>query len=125
MDKIKDFVAENRVVLLICIVLFLLICWLHTDSHRNDEQYNNTDNTVERLEERINVVEQRIGTMQDRLDKAEKTVSGTIVTIRDSRENAVTVASGIEGAEKRLDALIQRQGKIENIIRDIEAANRP
>ena len=124
MDKIKDFVAENRVVLLICIVLFLLICWLHTDSHRNDGQYNNTDNTVERLEERINAVEQRIGTMQDRLDKAEKTVSGTIVTIRDSRENAVTVADGISGTETRLNDAVQRSGRIQNLIADIENANK-
>ena len=124
MDKIKNFVAENRVVLLICIVLFLLICWLHTDSHKNDGQYHNTDNTVADLEKRINHIEQRIDTMSERHEKIEKTVSGVTETIRDSRENAVTVADGISGTEARLNDAIQRSGRIQNLIADIENANK-
>ena len=117
----KDFILTFIVVLLVCAIG----AWVYRDNRRNEPVYENTNNTMADVEGRISNIEQRIDRLQDRVDKAEKTVSGTIVTIRDSRENAVTVASGIEGAEKRLDALIQRQGKIENIIRDIEAANRP
>ena len=125
MERINEFLAENRITFLVGILLLVLVCWLHKDNRRNEPVYEDTNATVGRIEERMSAIEQRVDSMSNRLEKAEKTVSGTIVTIRDSRENAVTVASGIEGAEKRLDALIQRQGKIENIIRDIEAANRP
>ena len=124
MEKIKEFLAENRLILVIGFCLLLLICWLHHDANRNKPVYNDTDKSMERIEERMSAIESRIDTMSDRLEKAEKTVSGTIVTIRDSRENAVTVADGIGRAEERLDGLIQRSGRIQNIIADIENANR-
>ena len=125
MEKIKEFLAENRLAILIGLCLLLLICWLHHDANRNKPVYNDTDKSMERIEERMSAIESRLDTMSDRLEKAEKTVSGTIVTIRESRENAVTVADGIGRAEERLDAIIQRQGRITNILADIEAANRP
>ena len=123
MERINEFLAENRVAFLVGILLLVLVCWLHKDNRRNDGQYNNTDATVERIEERMSAIEQRIDTVSDRLEKAEKTVSGTIVTIRESRENAVTVADGISGTESRLNDAVQRSGRIQNLIADIETAN--
>ena len=115
---------KNDYIIVAVAVIVLIACgWLYHDAHRNRAVYTNTDNTVEQLEKRIDGIEQRIGTMQERLDKATETVSGTIVTIRDSRENAVTVADGIDGTEKRLNDAIQRSGRIQNIIADIETAN--
>ena len=123
MERINEFLAENRITFLVGILLLVLVCWLHKDNRRNDGVYNDTDSTVERIEERMSAIEQRIDTMSDRLEKAEKTVSGTIVTIRESRENAVTVADGISGTEARLNDAVQRSGRIQNIIADIETAN--
>ena len=123
MERINEFLAENRITFLVGILLLVLVCWLHKDNRRNDGVYNDTNSTVERIEERMSNIEQRIDTMSDRLEKAEKTVSGTIVTIRDSRENAVTVADGISGTEARLNDAVQRSGRIQNIIADIETAN--
>ena len=123
MERINEFLAENRVAFLVGILLLVLVCWLHKDNRRNDGVYNDTNSTVERIEERMSNIEQRIDTMSDRLEKAEKTVSGTIVTIRDSRENAVTVADGISGTEARLNDAVQRSGRIQNMIADIETAN--
>ena len=123
MERINEFLAENRVAFLVGILLLVLVCWLHKDNRRNDGVYNDTNSTVERIEERMSNIEQRIDTMSDRLEKAEKTVSGTIVTIRDSRENAVTVADGISGTESRLNDAVQRSGRIQNLISDIETAN--
>ena len=125
MERINEFLAENRITFLVGILLLILVIWLHKDNRRNDGVYNDTNSTVERIEERMSNIEQRIDTMSDRLEKAEKTVSGTIVTIRESRENAVTVADGISGTEARLNDAIQRSGRIQNIIADIEAKNRP
>ena len=123
MERINEFLAENRITFLVGILLLVLVCWLHKDNRRNDGVYNDTNNAVERIEERMSNIEQRIDTMSDRLEKAEKTVSRTIVTIRDSRENAVTVADGISGTEARLNDAVQRSGRIQNIIADIETAN--
>ena len=125
MERINEFLAENRITFLVGILLLVLVIWLHKDNRRNDGVYNDTNSTVERIEERMSNIEQRIDTMSDRLEKAEKTVSGTIVTIRDSRENAVTVSDGISGTEARLNDAVQRSGRIANIIADIEAKNRP
>jgi len=125
--EIKDFYEKNKtycVITVVVIVLCVACAWLYADAHRNDPIHHDTDATVAELEKRINGIEQRIGTMQERLDKAEKTVSGTIVTIRESRENAVTVADGISGAEERLESAIQRSGRIQNLIDEIERANR-
>ena len=123
MERINEFLAENRITFLVGILLLVLVCWLHKDNRRNDGVYNDNNSTVERIEERMSNIEQRIDTMSDRLEKAEKTVSGTIVTIRESRENAVTVADGISGTEARLNDAVQRSGRIQNLISDIETAN--
>ena len=123
MERINEFLAENRVAFLVGILLLVLVIWLHKDNRRNDGVYNDTDATVERIEERMSAIEQRIDTMSYRLEKAEKTVSGTIVTIRESRENVVTVADGISGTESRLNDAVQRSGRIQNLIADIETAN--
>ena len=106
------------------IAVLFVFGWLYADHHRNDKVNNDTDGTMERIDQRIQGIESRIDKLQTRIDQAEKTVSGTLETIRNGRENAVTVTTGIDRAEERLDAIIQRQGRIENIIADIEARNR-
>ena len=124
MERINEFLAENRITFLVGILLLVLVCWLHKDNRRNEPVYEDTNATVGRIEERMSAIEQRIDTMSYRLEKAEKTVSGTIVTIRESRENAVTVADGISGTESRLNDAVQRSGRIQNLISDIERSDR-
>lgn len=126
-DEICGFIRENKSYCLAFIVIVIACiagAWLVYDARRNEPIHENTNNAMADVERRIQNIEQRINSLQSRVDKAEKTVERTIVTIRDGRENATTVADGIAGAEKRLDAIIQRQGRIENIIANIEAANR-
>ena len=73
MEKIKEFLAENRLAILIGLCLLLLICWLHHDANRNKPVYNDTDTTVADLEKRIESIEHRVDSVSARLDKAEKT----------------------------------------------------
>ena len=119
-EENKDYVHAFIVVMAVCLVGI----WLVYDYSRNEPTYNDTDNTMERIEERIQGIERRIDRIQERNSAIEKAVERIGNTINAGRENAVTVADGIERAEKRLDGIIQRQGRIENIIADIEAANR-
>ena len=74
MEKIKEFIAENRLAILIGLCLLLLICWLHHDANRNKPVYNDTDTNVADLEKRIQSVEQRIDGMSKRIEVAEKAV---------------------------------------------------
>lgn len=128
MYEFKEFIESNKsFCIFFLFVAVFIVCgtWLLCDHWRNEPVYTDTNNAMADVEERIQSIEQRIDSLQSRVDKAQETVSGTIVTIRDSRENAAAVATGIDRAEERLDSIIQRQGRIENLIADIEAANRP
>lgn len=111
---------RNYIVTLIVLAVTLLIVWLCHDLARNKPVYNDTDGTVADLNKRIESIEQRIDRIQERNSAIEKTVSGISATVTAGRENAVTVADGIDRAEERLDAIIQRQGRIENLINEIE-----
>ena len=124
MDKIKEFIAENRLALFIGILLLLLICWLHADNHRNDGIHHDTDSTVADIDKRIQSIEGRLDSMQTRLDENQKAVSRIAEGIGRSREKAEIVAGGIDQAEGRLDSAIKRSERIEDLIREIEKANR-
>ena len=124
MDKIKDFIAENRVVLLVCIVLLLLICWLHHDANRNAKDYNNTDNTVAELNQRIDALESRLAGMSERIEQTQKTVNGIAVRVSTSTGYAIEINEGIGVAETRLNTAIQRSERIKGIIQDIERTSK-
>lgn len=116
----KDYVHTFIIIMAVCIIGV----WLCYDYYRNDGINHDTDNAVERIEERIKNIERRVDRIQERNTAIEKAVQRIGGTINAGRENAVTVADGIERADKRLDGIIQRQGRIENILNNIETANR-
>ena len=124
MEQIKSFIAENRLALFIGILLLILICWLHADNKRNDGIHQDTDSTVADIDKRIQSIEGRLDSMSQRLDENQKAVSRIAEGIGRSREKAEIVAGGIDQAEGRLDSAIQRSERIEDIIREIEKANR-
>ena len=120
----KPDIGRPYLIGILVIIVLALFGWLYHDSHRNRPIYESTDSTMADIDKRLQSIEQRIDRIQERNSAIEKAVSGTVITIRDSRENAVTVADGIGRADERLDGLIQRSGRIQNIIADIENANR-
>ena len=124
MEQIKEFIAENRLALLLGLLLLLLICWLHHDQHRNDGINHDTDSTMADIEKRIDRIEQRVDSVSARLDQAEKTNTELGGRIESSTAIAKEVATGIDGLQDRLDDAVQRSGRIANIIADIEAKNR-
>ena len=76
------------------------------------------------LEKRINSVESRLNNLSERITNAEKTVSGITERVNASTGYAHQIADGIDGIEKRIDDAIQRSGRIQNLITDIEAKNK-
>lgn len=124
MEKIKEFLAENRLAILIGLLLLLLICWLHHDANRNKPIYNDTDGSLERIEKRLDDIGQRVDILQKRNAENKETVIRITETVERSRENAETVTNGIGEAERRLDSAIQASGRIKNRIEDIERTNK-
>ena len=124
MEKIKEFIADNYIVFVIGLLLLLLIYWLHHDANRNKPVYDNTDNTVAELNQRISSLEQRLDTMSERLEATQKTVNGIAVGITRSTGYAIEVNEGIGRAEERLESAIQRSERIKDIIEEIERTNK-
>ena len=127
-QEIKGFYEENKdfiIAFAVVVAILLAGTWLVLvhDYARNEPVYNNTDRTVDELEKRLDNIESRVTIMQGRLDETQKTVTGISKRVERSRENAQTVAAGIGTAETRLDEAIQRSGRIQNLIDEIERAN--
>ena len=106
------------------IIVLALFGWLHYDTNRNKPVYTDTNSTMERLENRISGIEQRLDTMSKRFDQAEKTINDIGGRINTSTVIAKEVATGIDGLQNRLDDAVQRSGRIKNIITDIEATTK-
>ena len=106
------------------IIVLALFGWLHYDTNRNKPVYTDTNSTMERIENRISGIEQRLDTMSKRFDQAEKTINDLGGRINTSTVIAKEVATGIDGLQNRLDDAVQRSGRIKNIITDIEATTK-
>ena len=124
---VKEFYHQNRSYTISFIIL-TIICfvgvWLVYDYERNQPVYQDTDNSVERLESKLSDIEQRIDSLQKGIAENQKAVQRISDTVERGRENAETVAGGIGEAERRLDNAINASGRIQNIIDDVEKANR-
>ena len=124
MEKIKELLAENRLIIFVGLCLLLLICWLHHDANRNKPIYNDTDKSVGRIEERMSAIESRLDTMSDRLKETQKTVERVGIGISRSTGYAIEIDEGIGRTESRLDEAVKRSERIQNLISDIEKSDR-
>ena len=124
MGKIKELLAENRLILVIGFCLLLLICWLYHDANRNKPVYNDTDKSMERIEERMSAIESRIDTMSDRLTETQKTVERVGIGISRSTGYAIEIDEGIGRTESRLDNAVKRSERIQSLISDFEKSDR-
>ena len=115
---------NDYVIVFIVLVIVIFAAWIYTDSHRNDKQYNNTNDGLERIESRLSDIESRVDDLQKRNRENQKTVESISGTVNAGRDNAQIVAGGLEKAEQRLDAAIQASGRIQNRITDIETKYR-
>ncbi len=122
MNEIKD---DNKFLVGILVLgLVCVIAWFCHDLARNKPTYNNTDSTMADIDKRMQNIEGRLDSMSHRLDENQKAVNRIAEGIGRSRENAEIVAGGIDQAEGRLDSAIQRSQRIEDLIREIEKANK-
>ena len=124
--EIKDFYEENKSYTISFIILAILCIagvWLVHDYTRNEPVYNNTDESVEQLEKRIQSVEHRLDGMSKRIEQNQKTVESVGRRISTSTGLAIEITEGTGRAEERLNSAIDRSERIQAIIADIERKN--
>ena len=122
-----DFYEKNKsacISFIVVAVVCLCGAWLVHDYFRNEPIYNDTSSAMADLEKRIDGIESRVNSLSNRIADAEKTVNGISATINAGAGNAVTIKDGIDGIEKRIGEVVQRSGRIQNIIADIESQNK-
>ena len=108
--------------LIIIIVLVAVWCIMsRTDPGKTD---NDISGSVAELENRIDRIESRVTSLSKRIDHAEKTLTGISDRIDASQEYAGQIATGIDSLQNRIDRAVQRGGRIQNILEDIERQNR-
>ena len=108
--------------LIIIIVLVAVWCIMsRTDPGKTD---NDISGSVAELENRIDSLESRLTSLSKRIDHAEKTLTGISDRIDASQEYAGQIATGIDSLQNRIDRAVQRCGRIQNILEDIERQNR-
>ena len=106
--------------LIIIIVLVAVWCIMS----RTGKTDNDISGSVAELENRIDSLESRITSLSNRIDHAEKTLTGISDRIEHSQNYAGQIATGIDSLQGRLDRAVQRGGRIQNILEDIERQNR-
>ena len=122
MYEVKD---DNKFLVGILVLgLVCVIAWFCHDIGRNKPIHESTDSTMADIDKRMQNIEGRLDSMSARLDENQKAVSRIAEGIERSRENAEIVAGGIDQAEGRLDSAIQRSQRIEDLVREIEKANK-
>lgn len=130
-EEIKDFVNDNKVFSICVVVLFILCiiceCWVLSRIIRgsgNENGHLDTGVTMERIETGIESARDRIERAGSDVEDIETSVNGATAAIREGEAAAGEITDGIADCEKRVDSLKQGFGRIENLIRDVETANR-
>lgn len=106
--------------LIIIIVLVAVWCIMS----RTGKTDNDISGSVAELENRIDKLESRITSLSKRIDHAEETIKGVNAGIEHSQSLASEIAGGIDSLQGRLDNAVQRGGRIQNILEEIERTNR-
>ena len=106
------------------IVIVLVAVWCimsRTDPGKTD---NDISGSVAELENRIDSLESRVTSLSKRIDHAEETLKGVSAGIEHSQSLASEIAGGIDSLQNRIDHAVQRGGRIQNILEEIERTNR-
>ena len=129
-----NFIRKNQgacIAFAVIIAVCIAGIWFMRDAARNEELYDSTDRTVERIEAANQHVRDEITGSTGAVANAETSVrrtedlitagAGTVAAGTDRSEE---IADGIARCEDALTECRQSLGRVRNIIEDIENANR-
>lgn len=132
-DEIKEFINDNKIFSIFVVGLFILCvigeCWILSriisgTCSGNENGHLDTGVTMERIEAGIEGARDRVERAGSDVENIETSVNGAAEAVRDGTIAAGKIAAGVDECEKRIDDIKQGFGRIENIIRDVETANR-
>ena len=122
-----EFYKDNKQYC-ICFAVIVLCClvgaWLVYDEARNEHLQINTDHTMADINQRIDSAGNRIESAAAGIAEAEKAVGSAAAGIAKSERAAGEISAGIAECQELVDRCVQRAGRIQNIIADVEAINR-
>ena len=122
-----DFYRDNKAYC-ICVIITLLVClagaWLVYDAGRNERIQSDTDSTLVNIDHGITNAAERIDTAAGSVAKAETAIGSAAAGIAKSERAAGEISAGIAECQELVDRCVQRAGRIQNIIADVEAINR-
>jgi hypothetical protein len=122
-----DFYQDNKTYC-ISVIILLFVCiagvWLVHDAGRNERLQNDTDNALVNVNQGITNAEGRINAAAESAAKAEAAIGSAAAGIANSERAAGEISAGITECQDLVDRCVQRAGKIENIIADIETGDR-
>lgn len=125
MEKIKEFIQNHLVdsVISASVLFFVLGVWLLYTANRTANDYSDVHESVERTEAGIDRAESGARTAQTEIKNAEVHVKRANETTGKLTERTKRNQAELDECERITDRMQERAGKIESIIRDVEAGN--
>ena len=125
-DNLSEFIHKNKdycISFVVVIVVCAICAWLAYDYGRNEQLQENTNIAVERIDSVVERAGQRAESVERGISESEKAISGASSAVENSARASEEITGRIETCERLLDSIIQRHGRIANLISDIENSN--
>ena len=122
-----DYYKENTrycIIAAVAVLCCMAAIWLVHDFRRNNGIQADTDRAVDAVDSRVDRAKERINEAAGSVQQAEAAVGAAAAGIARSEKAAADITEGINSCQSILDSCIQRAGRIENILADIEAHDR-
>ena len=125
MGKIKELIQNHLVDIVISasVIVFVFGIWLLYTSSRTEHDYHDVHESVERTEAGIDRAESGARSAQTEIKNAEVHVQRANEATGKLTERTKRDAEELDECQRITDRMQERAGKIESIIRDVEAGN--
>ena len=125
METIKSWISDHYVVCVSAIIFIGCIIggWLYYTASRTANEYHDVRQSVERIEKGVDRAERGAGTAQAEIKNAQKHIQRADAVTGKLTERTKRNQAELDECERITDRMQERAGKIESIIRDVEAGN--
>lgn len=125
MGKIKELIQNHLVDIVISasIIVFVFGIWLLYTANRTANDYHDVTDTVDRAEAGVDRAGKRLDSAQTEIKNAEVHVQRANEATGKLTERTKRDAEELDECQRITDRMQERAGKIESIIKDVEAGN--
>ena len=125
METIKSWISDHYVVCVSAIIFIGCIIggWLYYTASRTANEYHDVRQSVERIEKGVDRAERGAGTAQAEIKNAQKHIQRADATAGKLTERTKQNTAELNECERITDRMSERSTRIQEIIRNVEAAN--